>query len=800
MGKKDKKNKQKQKQQNQVAPKKSVVTQGTITEANALMEEAKSTLTSIPENEVNVAEIEASYVTDGSVSSADVEKCISELRKSLKVLNSTQQRYEELKSQLKEDQDKWESEKIEEQKKLNDNKKTADEEIKAKKQEYDSKLEELHQRELKLIEDEESANTGDHSAIIDRLIKAYKQRKEEIVVAAETHLQSQSDLVNEYLLKIENATRTENQLIVREKELESREKKVKVLERVIEEERESVREELQKEVKSEYDEQLNNANEDKVRYKTQLEDAERETGVLRGQLEVIQSAFGTQDPMEMASLCQKLKEEISSLKEDLASRPLQNDLDTKQKEIESLIEDVKKLHEALNEKEYYELRKMFDNKDELIRDKQLLVDQNESLKAREVHLRDTIDDLRRTISEINETHNKGNAFKASSKYDTGDFQVPLAKATAPSDLSELVCYLQSFMAHMADEKERRYYSKDTIKKFIAGLNMSPITILQGISGTGKTSLPRAVAMAMMAEDARYDDDKGDDELSKAPYRICPIQSGWRDKMDLMGFYNSFEKSYHETEFFNALYLANQPKYEHTLFFIILDEMNLSRPEHYFADFLSKLELSSEEQRKVKIDNVPQDLCPISIKGGTLAIPKNVRFIGTANHDETTLEFAPKTYDRSNVIDMPRNCPKDKIPETDRRYNITFTWLNEKFAEAEKSHTKECKQFDEFIKDEDLINLLAEKGIGIGNRFEGQAKRFISVFVAAGDNPKSDIAKAADHLMTTRLLRTLKNNFDIDYSALNKFKENYELIFTSHFNVEPIEAKELIDRELIKKPK
>ena len=55
-------------------------------------------------------------------------------------------------------------------------------------------------------------------------------------------------------------------------------------------------------------------------------------------------------------------------------------------------------------------------------------------------------------------------------------------------------------------------------------------------------------------------------------------------------------------------------------------------------------------------------------------------------------------------------------------------------------------------------------------------------------------------MTTRLLRTLKNNFDIDYSALNKFKENYELIFTSHFNVEPIEAKELIDRELIKKPK
>ena len=161
------------------------------------------------------------------------------------------------------------------------------------------------------------------------------------------------------------------------------------------------------------------------------------------------------------------------------------------------------------------------------------------------------------------------------------------RGTAPASLSEFISYLQSFMASPEhSEKERRFYSKDIIKKFIAGLHMSPITILQGISGTGKTSLPRAVAMAMMADDPNYSDEKGADELSKAPYRICPIQSGWRDKMDLMGFYNSFEKSYHETEFFNALYLANQPKYEHILFFIVLDEMNLSRPEHYFADFLS----------------------------------------------------------------------------------------------------------------------------------------------------------------------------------------------------------------------
>ena len=348
-------------------------------------------------------------------------------------------------------------------------------------------------------------------------------------------------------------------------------------------------------------------------------------------------------------------------------------------------------------------------------------------------------------------------------------------------------------------KDGLRYSEDTIKKFIAGLYMSPISILQGISGTGKTSLPEAVAIAMTAADPRYGTEKGNDELQQAPYRICPIQSGWRDKMDLMGFYNSFEKSYHETEFFNALYLANQPKYEHCLFFIVLDEMNLSRPEHYFADFLSKLEMS-EDQRKIKIDNVPEDICPKNVIGGTILIPKNVRFIGTANHDETTLEFAPKTYDRSNVIEMPRNAPKDAIPPVEKTYTVTYTWLSKQFENAYNNHADECEVFEMFIKDEKLLDLLAKQNIGIGNRFEGQARRFISVFVEAGNDIELDTAKAADHLMTTRLLRTLKDNYDLNYDTLDTFKQDYVKIFCDHFVYDPQEAIEFFDKELKKKPK
>ena len=499
----------------------------------------------------------------------------------------------------------------------------------------------------------------------------------------------------------------------------------------------------------------------------------------------------------MASVCVKLNGKIEELQQELLSRPRQDDLDNKQKEIDLLINDLNELRGKLNETEYYELRKMFDNNDVLLRDKQLLVDQIESAKAREINLQETIEDLRRTICEINERHNKDNAFKASSKYDTGDYQVPLVNDSAPSNLSSLISYLQSFMASSHNGDKELRYSKDTIKKFIAGLHMSPISILQGISGTGKTSLPRAIAMAMAANDPRYGIENGDDELPKAPYRICPIQSGWRDKMDLMGFYNSFEKSYHETEFFNALYLANQPKYKDILFFIVLDEMNLSRPEHYFADFLSKLE-QSEDQRKIKIDNVPEDICPKSIVGGTLSIPNNVRFIGTANHDETTLEFAPKTYDRSNVIEMPRNAPATEIPNFDRRYNITYSWLSRQFEKAERNHAKECELFEDFIKDKELTDLLAERGIGIGNRFEGQARRFLSVFIEAGEDIEIDTAKAADHLMTTRLLRTLKDNYDLGYNTLEEFKKTYVKRFCDYFIEEPKEAIDFLDKELNKK--
>lgn len=269
-------------------------------------------------------------------------------------------------------------------------------------------------------------------------------------------------------------------------------------------------------------------------------------------------------------------------------------------------------------------------------------------------------------------------------------------------------------------------------------------------------------------------------------------------MDLMGYYNYFEHKYHETEFFRALYLANLPKYQDTIFFIILDEMNLSRPEHYFADFLSLLE-QDEEQRFIEI-NGPAEVLPKEAEGGKLRVPKNVRFIGTANQDETTLSFAPKTYDRSNLLVMPKNIKPVTATESND-YFITYSWLARQFNDANTRHNKYYLTFKEFYESKTIKDLLSAKNIGIGNRFDKQARLFITTFVESGEKgsiaESESLAIAADHLISSRLLRSLGNNYELTKSELQEFREKFNKEFKSKFGF-PCDLSDKMLEEFIQK--
>lgn len=240
------------------------------------------------------------------------------------------------------------------------------------------------------------------------------------------------------------------------------------------------------------------------------------------------------------------------------------------------------------------------------------------------------------------------------------------------DIDERIEYIQGYM--FSNERKPLGYDKSIIKSFYAGLQTDQIIILAGKPGSGKTSFIEGFAEAVDAE-----------------LTLIPVQSNWMDKSDLLGFYNPIEKSYISTPFLDAFIKAtNQASEdEDKIFFICLDEMNLSHVEHYFADFLSKLQTDriiqlysksiyeeiKEEIRdrsykfKVDVDDLEKEdflkqassenienylqlkrLCKLIHKYPyEIKIPPNVKFLGTINKDETTKDLSPKVVDRSFII-------------------------------------------------------------------------------------------------------------------------------------------------------
>ena len=119
------------------------------------------------------------------------------------------------------------------------------------------------------------------------------------------------------------------------------------------------------------------------------------------------------------------------------------------------------------------------------------------------------------------------------------------------------------------------------------------------------------------------------------YQIVPVGANWTDNTNIIGYYNVITEDYQSTPAYELIkHAQNDPN---NPYFLILDEMNLSHVERYFADFLSAIE-SGEE-------------IPLYGNDESLELPKNLFIIGTVNVDETTYMFSPKVLDRANTIEF-----------------------------------------------------------------------------------------------------------------------------------------------------
>ena len=270
-----------------------------------------------------------------------------------------------------------------------------------------------------------------------------------------------------------------------------------------------------------------------------------------------------------------------------------------------------------------------------------------------------------------------------------------------------------------------YYEEKVIRLLFAGFASTKLILLQGISGTGKTSLPYAMGK-FFENDAT----------------IISVQPSWRDRTELFGYFNEFSKKFNETDLLRRVYEAS---YTDDINVIILDEMNISRVEYYFAEMLSIMEMPDPNEWKIELVPSSWDNDPKMLTDGKLLIPQNTWYIGTANNDDSTFSISDKVYDRALTINIDNKGIPFEAPDTPPSL-ISYSAVHALYQQALIDYPVDTRYL-EMIEDLDTY-VIKKFRVAFGNRIMKQLKIFVPVYVACGGDPIEGI----DHILATKVFR------------------------------------------------
>lgn len=271
-----------------------------------------------------------------------------------------------------------------------------------------------------------------------------------------------------------------------------------------------------------------------------------------------------------------------------------------------------------------------------------------------------------------------------------------------------------------------FYSEEDVRKFVAGLGVSHLMVMQGLSGTGKTSMATAFGSYL-----------------QNPSTVISVQPMWKERSDIIGYFNEFTKRFSEGTLLKKLYEA---RYTDEIYVIVLDEMNIARVEYYFADFLSQMELNPASRYLEVVSDTWED-DPKLLERGMLRIPENVWFIGTANNDDSTFAISDKVYDRAMVMNLDRKADLFE-PERVDGDRISFSRFTELTKEAKETYhmseeaAEKVRKIDEFLTERFRVTY--------GNRIRRQMEEYIPVYLACGGTE----TEAVDDMLAKKVLRKL----------------------------------------------
>lgn len=426
---------------------------------------------------------------------------------------------------------------------------------------------------------------------------------------------------------------------------------------------------------------------------------------LLGVFEQLKRQLGGKDPSEILRDLNSQTDELKRLREELATRPseemrertrnLENELRSHKARADELARQIESNNTAVAEV------------GQLRRKNSELTAENQSLMQKASIFEGAANEAQAELNRLRAAYERPAEVEARHKeIERPHFAVDRARLPVKAEIDELTWLtgIGNACSHYGLSFNPRILN--AFHTALKTAEWSPLTILSGVSGTGKSELPRLYA-----------------HFGGIFFEPLSVQPNWDSQESMLGFFNSIDNKFDAQPVLNFFAQSQKPWSEdypglsEAVCLVLLDEMNLAHPELYFAEFLSKLEL----RRGRRGNDVPW--LPVKVGAGMpaykLPLGRNVLWVGTMNQDETTKSLSDKVLDRSIIVNFPRPTElKRRLklqPLDDRNRGPALhkdAW-NKWLAQGSSFTEDEVKPFMAFI--ETLNGALSVSGRALGHR-------------------------------------------------------------------------------------
>ena len=578
----------------------------------------------------------------------------------------------------------------------------------------------------------------------DNLNKEIDKKRKEDLKEIEKEKEKEEKILEELKKEIEKISNQKIQNENEQKRLELENKRINQFEKVLESKISEEKERERKIVEIELNQVRQKLEEVSEKYKDVIEKLKK--------FNDISENYGSIENIH--KIIKDKEKQIKYLNEELINRPTKEALEG-YNEIKKELEDYKNKNKNLND-ELNSYDTEIIEVDTLKREKRNLINEIDTLKLDYTHEKEEKEKLSARLSRIMTPEGTllTEAERIQQIKGSGLDYEAYPEKYLETDINEL-SWLEKI--EKTSEEYGIKLNKRILYAFHTALKISDwsiITVLAGVSGTGKSELPKLYA-----------------RFGGLNFISVPVQPNWDSQESMLGYFNSIDNRFDTQPLLR--FLANcidEEKYNKYMSLVLLDEMNLAHVEHYFAEFLSKLE---ERRGKVK-----KDLPYIEVKLGAdcnslkLKLIRNILWAGTMNQDETTKSLSDKVLDRGIIINFPR--PKilesrkemkniNKIIENKKLKMLTKdiwdTWvINRKEDTSSDAQKKRMKEYKKII--EDINDELEKVGRALGHRVWQSIEHYICnhPYVIS----QFQIEKEQGKDLGEELSNELKNNMDLAF--------------------------------------